>query len=115
FTKAVSDKTGMGAALDKLEKVWATVPWKTVIPDQATVAVAATGDVTTAMLDKLEPLAKAQQAKVETVKKEVRAVEALAKKTGDAWRANKLMPASSIKYVGQVHAAAATLAQSLGE
>jgi hypothetical protein len=115
FTKAVSDKTGMGTALDKLEKAWATVPWKTVIPDQATAAAAGTGDVTTAMLDKLEPLAKAQQAKVETVKKEVRAVEALAKKTGDTWRSNKLMPASSIKYVGQVHAAATTLAQSLGE
>jgi uncharacterized protein YoxC len=115
FTKAVSDKTGMGAALDKLEKAWAAVPWKTVIPDQATVAVAGTGDVTTAMLDKLEPLAQAQQAKVETVKKEVRAVEALAKKTGDTWKTNKLMPASSVKYVGQVHSAATALATALDE
>ena len=115
FTKAVSDKTGMGTALDKLEKAWSTVPWKTVIPDQATVAVAGTGDVTTAMLDKLEPLAKAQQSKVETVKKEVRAVEALAKKTGDTWRTNKLMPASSVKYVGQVHAAATALATALDQ
>ena len=115
FTKAVSDKTGMGAALDKLEKAWAGVPWKTVIPDQAAAAVAGTGDVTTAMLDKLEPLARAQQAKVDTVKKEVRAVEALAKKTGDTWRTNKLMPASSIKYVGQVHAAATALATALDD
>jgi hypothetical protein len=115
FTKAVSDKTGMGTALDKLGLAWTAVPWKTVDPSKATLALAGTGDVTTAMLDKLEPLAQGQQAKVEAVKKELRAVALLAKKTVDDWKKIKLMPASSIKYAGQVQSAAAKLVQELDD
>jgi hypothetical protein len=115
FTKAVSDATGMGTALDKLAGAWTAVPWTTVDPDQAMARAAPTGDVTLDLVDKLEPLAQPHQAKVEAVKKELRAVDGLAKKTGDSWKANKLVPASSIKYVGQVHLAAMTLAKQLDE
>src|SRR5947208_3635989 len=93
FTKAVSDATGMGTALDKLAKAWTAVPWITVDPDQAMAQAAPTGDVTTALVDKLEPLARPHQAQVEAVKKELRAVEGLAKKTVVSWKANKLVPA----------------------
>jgi len=115
FTKAVTDATGMGTALDKLGKAWAAVPWATVDPDQALASAAPTGDVTTAMVDKLQPLAQRQQTKVDAVTKELRAVEALGKKTVDSWKTNKLVPASSIKYVGQVRLAAATLIKQLDE
>jgi len=115
FTKAVTDATGMGVALDKLAKVWTAVPWATVDPDQAMAHAAPTGDVTTDLVDKLEPLAKPHKAKVEAVGKELRAVEALAKKTVDSWKGNKRVPASSIKYVGQVRLAAENLARQLDE
>ncbi len=32
FTKAVTDASGIGGALDKLERGWAAVPWTTVDP-----------------------------------------------------------------------------------
>src|SRR5947209_14773054 len=115
FTKAVSDATGMGASLDRLEKAWTAVPWTTVDPNQAVTNAAPTGDVTIALLDKLEPPGRKYQTQVEAARRELRAVEALAKKTGDSWKANKLVPASSVKYVGQVQAAAAALAKGIDE
>src|SRR5437868_4544136 len=115
FTKAVTDATGMGTALDKLSKAWAAVPWSTVDADQAMAHAAPTGDVTIALVDKLQPLAQPQQTKVQAFKKELLAVEGLAKKTVDSWKGNKLVPASSVKYVGQVQSAAIALAKQVDD
>jgi hypothetical protein len=112
FTKTVSDASGMGKALDKLDTAWNAVPWNEVDPDQATARLTVRGfdsTYTVAIVNRLKSVADHHAAQVNTVKNELLAVEELARRTGNTWKGNKLVPASSTKYVGQVQSAAKTL------
>ncbi len=118
FTKTVSDATGMGKALDKLDKEWNEVKWNEVDADQATAGLTVRGfdsTYTVANVNKAKEVAHQHAAKVEAVKEQLQAVEALARRTETTWKANKLVPSSAIKYVGQVKSAAQTLLEQLGK
>jgi len=112
FTKTVSEATGMGKALDKLDTAWNAVPWAEVDPDPATAHLTVRGfdsTYTAANVNRLKAAADQHASQVTTVKNELLAVEQLATRTGNTWRTNKLVPASSTKYVAQVQSAAKTL------
>jgi hypothetical protein len=118
FTKAVTDATGLGKALDKLDERWNAVPWDEVDPEMATANLSVRGfdsTYTTARVDELKQRAGGHAQKVEALKKQLLAVGTLAGQTSVKWKKNKLVPASSVKHVGLVQSAAQKLLTQLNE
>ena len=116
FTKTVTAATGMGKALETLDGLWTKVPWGDVEPDEATKNLTVRGfdsTYTVANVDLIKKGAQQHAAQIIAVEVQLRAVEKLARDEGAKWKANKLVPASSVAYIGQVQIAAHTLLDRL--
>ncbi len=119
FTKMVSDASGVGKALDKLEEKWKLVPWAAVDPELATANLSVHDDFvstyTVANVKALQQTGDKSASKVDAVTSQLRAIVKLAGQTKTKWQKNKLVPPSSIKYLDQVVTAATTLTTQLGQ
>jgi len=118
FTKTVTDASGLGKALDTLDTDWAKVSWGEAEPDEATARLTVNGfnsTYTVANVTRLKDVAHQHAAQVAAVKQQLGVVERLARETAARWKANKLVPSSSVKYVGEVQTAAHTLVERLNK
>jgi hypothetical protein len=102
-------ETGVGAAMDKVKAAYAAVDWK-----KFNAKTAFSQDPSDpALVDEALKAAKAEFAKVEKVRVELRNLEALATKAQAVFKSKALIPKSSTEHVGKIAAAADQMAVAL--
>lgn len=97
----MAGETGIGAQMAKVKTAYDAVDWGKF---DAKLACQNTKDVK--VVDDALAAAKAEHAKVENVRKELRVLEDLAKKTQAKFKSNPVIPSSSADHVGKIATAA---------
>ncbi len=97
----MAGETGIGAQMNKVKAAYNAVDWGKF---DAKIACQNTKDVT--VVESALADAKGEYAKVETVRKELRSLEAIARKTQAKFKSNRAIPSSSTDHVGKIAKAA---------
>jgi hypothetical protein len=108
----MAGETGIGAQLTELKGVWEKTPWQVLDPDQAVLAAKVTRG-SSALIDTLQPAAKAQYGKIEALRKELFAFADFADKVEAKFKKSKVIPSSSTRHVKNMAAEARNFATSL--
>jgi hypothetical protein len=100
----MAGETGLGAQMTKLQSTFNAVNWERFDAN----AVVNAKDLK--VVDDALAAAKAEYPKVENVRKELRVLEDLAKRTEAKFKSNRLIPSSSVAHVGRIAAEADRMA-----